>query len=130
MSSVSQTAYSKRHPLFWFSFTYVILARFYLDKLKDRMLEKGEKENATPLSAAVAKTFGLIHSFGWWMSVIYLGSMEFGHLYCDGETILSHYLRKFARFLTSYEKYGHASRVMRFVVFWNELWCGKDARFF
>ena len=136
--------YSKRHPLFWFSFLYIVFAKLYLDDLKKRIEDKYSSE-ARPLTIALVRSFSLLHGlsfflsldfcayasflvFGWIGSVTYICSVEFGQLYCGGETIGSHYLTKFARFLTDHERYGLASRVMNFVVMWNEFWLGKDAR--
>ena len=56
----------------------------------------------------------------------YVCCLEFGKLYCGGETILSYYLRKFARFLLDREKYRLSSNVMSVAVYWNELWLGKS----
>lgn len=60
--------------------------------------------------------------------MIYILSAEFSRLYCDGETIASHYLRKFARFLTRNEKYSLAAKVLSLAVRWNVLWLGPRAK--
>merc|ERR1711991_478041 len=121
-TQMSHRESQQRYVLFWLSAGYITLSRFYLDEAQ-RNIPPESDLNATQL--ALAKTASLVHRLAWFLSVLHLCSLEFGNLYCGGETIVSYYLRKFARFLTNKEKYKLASNILSFAVSWNELWLGS-----
>jgi hypothetical protein len=111
---------AQRHTLFWLSSIYIGVSRLFLDQLhfrtQVRLLDRPGDENnvveeADATQLALARTFSLLHRLVWALCASYMFSTEFSRLYCDGETIGAHYLRKFARFLTHHEKYSLASRV-------------------
>lgn len=120
---------SREHALFWSSMSYVILSRVALDRLCATVVAKfeGTDESQHPGKRAFARTFSFFHRLLWGLGMTYLCSVEFARLYCGGETIVAHFLRKFARFLTNHEKYSLAGRVMTLVVSWNELWLGRKS---
>jgi hypothetical protein len=117
----------KRHPLFWATVGYVFASRLWIDGARARMMAKAEDTEGT-MQKALAKTVSVTHSSVWWACVCYLCSLEYARLYCSDQTIVGHYLGKFAQFLSSKEKYRMARRVMMFVVRWNEFWLGKCKR--
>lgn len=121
---------TQRHSLFWISSTYIAASRLFLDDMhfraKLRLLQQDEEHDATQL--ALDRTFSLLHRVVWVLAASYLFSSEFSRLYCDGETIGAHYLRKFARFLTHHEKYSLAAKVVALAVKWNVLWLGPTSK--
>lgn len=115
----------QRYVLFWLSTSYIALSRLHLDALVGRRVHPDNEQNATQV--AVRKTVSLVHRLVWFFSVLYVTTLEFGKLYCGGETIMAFYLRKFAQFLTNHEKYRLASRMVSVAVSWNELWLGSKS---
>ena len=126
---------AQRHTLFWLSSSYLVSSRLVLDDLhfrnNARLLEAGgddQEREADATRLALARTFSFLHRLVWSLCATYLFSVEFSRLYCGGETIVAHYLRKFARFLTHHEKYSLAAKVVSLAVKWNVLWLGPKAR--
>ena len=126
---------SQRHTLFWLASSYIVVSRMWLDdvvsRAKLRLMENedaeggGGPDDATRL--ALLRTFSLLQRLAWACSISFLMCAEFSRLYCGGETIAAHYLRKFSRFLIHHEKYSLASRVLGLATRWNELWLGPLA---
>jgi hypothetical protein len=122
---------AQRNSLFWLTSSYVAASGLFLDDMylraKSRLLQvDNEEHDATQL--ALDRTFSLLHRVMWFASISYLISSEFARLYCDGETIGAHYLRKFARFLTHHEKYSLAAKVLALAVRWNVMWLGPTSK--